>query len=417
MGRQIHPKNVVGRDRLIQDIWNHLGKAEGQNSLRFTAERRIGKTTVMSKMKAEPADGFDVLFLDVEGIDSCDELTEKLLNHMKPFLKPKEWVRKGFRGIWKTLEGIEIRGQVSEIGGQVKLPKKSVLSWQQKLEKVIEDFCNHRPNRTILLIFDELPYMLQKIDQVSTKAGKAHEALTLLDTFRALRQRHSNLRMIYAGSVGLHHVLRDLKKKGLPSQPYNDMWQIDIPPLTDDDALILANRLLGENRIRIDAGGQAIARRVTEQTSNVPFYMERIANMLALIDGPVTLEDVDRTVQNHLTSDHDHWEMEHFRSRLKDYYGGTIERTDGKRIPEAEIARSILDHFALAEEPQSIEQVWSIIRSQYALTDRMIVLELLKSLAQDHYLEDKTLGESRKRYSFRFPLIKRWWVIAQGLNS
>ena len=50
MAMQISPQNVVGRDRLIEQIWKKLES----KSLRFTAERRIGKTTVMKKMLAEP---------------------------------------------------------------------------------------------------------------------------------------------------------------------------------------------------------------------------------------------------------------------------------------------------------------------------------------------------------------------------
>jgi len=270
---------------------------------------------------------------------------------------------------------------------------------------------------TILLMFDELPYMLQKIDQVSSKAGRPHEALTLLDTFRALRQRHANLRMIFAGSVGLHHVLRDLKQAKLASEPVNNMPLIEIPPLEHDDALKLASQLLDAARVKFAGDRQAIAIRLIEQTSKVPFYMERIAGQLAMLGPPITLDDVDTTVLEQLTSDHDPWEMEHFRSRLETYYGRTLNGADGKPISEDAIARSVLDHFAVTDEPQSIEQVWSMIRGQFALTDRNIAVEMLNSLAQDHYLISKPHGDSQKRYTFRYPLIKRWWKIAQGLES
>ncbi|GEM_PF-1684579 len=53
MAVQISPRNVVGRDRLIEQVWKKLES----KSLRFTAERRIGKTTVMKKMLAEPKPG------------------------------------------------------------------------------------------------------------------------------------------------------------------------------------------------------------------------------------------------------------------------------------------------------------------------------------------------------------------------
>ncbi len=47
------------------------------------------------------------------------------------------------------------------------------------------------------------------------------------------------------------------------------------------------------------------------------------------------------------------------------------------------------------------------------LDDRDQIIQLLKSLAQDHYLT----SDSEKRYAFRFPLIRQWWALAQGLSS
>ncbi len=220
MANQIGPKNVVGRDKLIDSVWRKLET----NSLRFTAERRVGKTTVMTKMSAEPQPGYHVFFMDVEGI------------------------------------------------------------------------CEHNKDTKILLIFDELPYMLQKIASIGRDNESKTQAITLLDTLRSVRQKYTNLRMIYAGSVGLHHVLNDITGK----------------PLRDDD-----------------------------------------------------------------------------------------------------IARAILDHMATLTHPQSIEQIWNVVKSSFQLNDRNHIVNLLKSLALDHYLNcDQT-----KRYYFRFPLIQKWWKLAQGLEG
>jgi hypothetical protein len=406
MAIQKDPKNVVGRDPLIKHIWARLRMPPEQGSLRFTAERRVGKTTVMTKMAAEPADGFDVLFLEVEGIDSCNSLTELLLNRIRPFLTNTQTAHGWFNSFCNAIEGIEV-------GGIIKLPEKSKLGWQATLEKTIEGFCQNRPDRLILLMLDELPYMLQKIEQVSSKGERPHEALTLLDTFRALRQRCQNLRMIFAGSVGLHHVLRELKQTKLAAEPVNNMLTIEIHPLEDVDALQLASQLLKAEQVEFANAAQDITKRLIAQTSNVPFYMERIAGQLGMLGRPVTLLDVETTVLAQLTSDHDPWEMEHFRSRLEIYYYRTLNDANGQSISEAAIARCVLDHFAVNDEPQSIDDVWSIIRSQFALTDRQVIVQMLKSLGQDHYLTSDT----QKRYTFRFPLIKRWWKMAQGLES
>lgn len=406
MGIQIDPKNVIGRDRLIASVWNRLRRPPEEGSLRFLAERRIGKTTIITKMEAEPAEGFDVLFLEVEGIDSCDRLTELLLNRLRPRMTPTETARGWFNGLWQAIGGVEV-------GGVIKLPDKKSLDWRDTLEKVVEGFCLQRPDRLVLLMLDELPYMLQKINETSVAAGKPHEALTLLDTFRALRQRNRNLRMIFAGSVGLHHVLRDLRQSKLAAEPVNNMPPVEIPPLEDHDALTLAMRLLEAERVEFASPPEAIAHCLITQTSNVPFYMERIATRLGLLGRPITPPDIESAVLEQLTSDQDPWEMEHFRGRLDIYYRGTVTDANDRQIPEPRIARALLDHFATVEEPQSIDQVWTVVRGQFALTDRQLIVQMLKSLGQDHYL----ICDSRKRYSFRFPLVKRWWQIAQGLET
>ncbi|MDO9318316.1 MAG: hypothetical protein Q7V56_08965 [Gammaproteobacteria bacterium] len=360
----------------------------------------------MTKMAAEPAADFDVLFLEVEGIDSCNHLTELLLTRMRPLLTTTETAENWYSGLLNKIGGLEI-------GGVIKLPEMSKHGWQTTLEEAIGGFCQNRPDRLILLMFDELPYMLQKIDEVSSRVGRPHEALTLLDTFRALRQRHANLRMIFAGSIGLHHVLRKLKHANLAAEPVNNMPLIEIHPLEEVDAIKLALQLLNAEQVKFADDAQEIAKRLIDHTSNVPFYMERITSQLAMLGRPITLQDVDITFQDQLTNDYDPWEMEHFRGRLETYYRGTVIDVNNRSISENEIARCILDHFAVTDDSQTIEQVWLIVRSQFALTDRQLIVQMLKFLGQDHYL----ICDAQKRYTFRFPLIKRWWRIAQGLES
>jgi len=130
------------------------------------------------------------------------------------------------------------------------------------------------------------------------------------------------------------------------------------------------------------------------------------------MDRPVTLADIDQTVQKQLTSDNDPWEMEHFRERLGIYYGGTIKDANDREVANAEIASEVLDHFAVTDQPQSIEQVWEVVKAKLSLTDRQHIVRMLNSLAKDHYL----ISDAQKRYVFRFPLIQGWWKIAQGLD-
>ncbi len=64
--------------------------------------------------------------------------------------------------------------------------------------------------------------------------------MELLDTLRALRQSHSHLRMVFTGTIGLHHRLHALKRSGYANDPTNDMDVVEVPPLAAADAQELA---------------------------------------------------------------------------------------------------------------------------------------------------------------------------------
>ena len=181
--------------------------------------------------------------------------------------------------------------------------------------------------------------------------------------------------------------------------------------MQESDALILAARLVEEEQIQIAGDKNSILQRLVVLTDAVPFYLENVCTRLGEMEHPISVEDVEKTVRHQLTTALDPWEMEHFRDRLSIYFSGSVVAADGKEIPKAKIATKLLDALSSVSSPRSIEEIWQAVKAQYALTDRQCVVDLLRSLALDHYL----ISDADKKYSFRFPLIKNWWKLAQGL--
>lgn len=403
MAIQIDPANVIGRDELIGRIWKRLKT----HSIRFTAERRVGKTTVMTKMAAEPMPGYEVLFMELEGIDSPDRFVELLINRVRPLLSKTDTARSWLTSFREAIGGVEV-------AGVVKLPSTSKIGWQDTLAKTLEGVCEHQAGKTILLLLDEILYMLQKIASINRNGEEKTLALTLLDTLRSIRQRHSNLRMVFCGSIGLHRVVADLRQGALASEPTNDMPSVEIRALDEPDAIVLAERLLEHEAVEVSPEGRdATLQRLVHACDCVPFYLEAVCSRLGESEGAIDIHSVNETVLAQLTSDNDPWEMEHFRERLETYYSGTIDDTTGAAIRNADIARAILDHLAVGKEPQSIEQVWGVVKGGFRITDRNHVVKMLQPLALDHYL----VSDTKRRYAFRFPLIQRWWTMAQGLEQ
>lgn len=402
MAKQVAPENVVGRDKLIAQIW----KAIDRGSVVFTAERRIGKTTVLKKMEAEPVRGKVVLYADLEKVDSPTRFVEVVLTDLKKYLSKRATAGRWLTSLIGSIEG-------TEIGGVIKIPQQQKKGWQAILEKVLTDACNHQADHQIVFLWDEVPYMLQKIGALEEKSGSTeNSALAILDSLRAMRGENSNLRMIFTGSVGLHHVLTGLRGGQYASQPTNDMEKVEIGPLAPEDASTLARNLLVQERIECNPQ-DAVVEKIVELTDAVPFYIHRVVTRMAICEDIITPAIVEAEIRGHLTSDSDPWEMEHFRERLKIYYSGQLKDADGHDIAAASVAKALLDDLAVAVEPQSIDQCHAGMKSNMRFENRDDVLDLLNSLARDHYLVRDNAG----RYRFRFPLVQKWWRLAQGLNG
>lgn len=403
MAHQINPKRVIGRDNLIQTIWQRLDKGQ---SLRFTAERRIGKTTVMQKMQEEAKSKYHIVYVDGAGAETPEYFVEKLFQGLRNSLSRLHKTEKVFKAIRKSIGGIEI-------AGMIKLPVAEEEMWQPALEKILEEVCRKFPDQRFVLMVDELPYMLQKMEETARKNKKPSPSLHVMDVLRSLRQLHANLTMVFCGSVGLHHVITELKSTGLSSEPVNDMPLIEIHPLEKQDALILADRLFREEGVEVQGDRSHILEVLVEETDGFPFYMERVSEKLAESGASVGPEQITSRVQAQLADDRDPWEMEHFRSRLKEYYPGDLTTVNGIELPRRKLAEHLLNHLALAQEPQSIDQVFSAATATFELSDRNVIITMLGLLAQDHYL----ISDERRYYEFRFTLVKRWWRLAQGLES
>ena len=228
-------------------------------------------------------------------------------------------------------------------------------------------------------------------------------AAKVLDTLRELRQQHPNdLRMVFTGSIGMHHVLSRLHDASIATEPINDMYPIEVTPLAPVDAIELArNLVLGEGLACDDP--VSVAETIVNETDCFPFYIQHVVRSLALDDLPATSENVRELVMRHLVSNDDPWELSHFRERIRIYY-----RNQG----DPKLVGMLLDGLCLDSNPRSLRELQKDINSQTGDFDnRDRLVQVLRMMERDHYLTRLTDG----RYQFRFPLIRRWWRLDRGL--
>ena len=212
---------VIDRENEINKIWLAL---ENQ-SVVLVSERRVGKTSIMRKMEANPENGwFPILYL-VEGKEHPVEFVEGLYEILigKGIVKDKFHQLKKF--YIKYVGGEEI--------GSWKLPQIKN-NWKLLLDSMITDICNS--GIKVLIMLDELPLMLAKFikrDEIGPIG-----TMGFLDTLREMRNKYEatkNIFFIFCGSIGIQLVIKDLKKNhGYNSDPINNMKMISVSSMVSD---------------------------------------------------------------------------------------------------------------------------------------------------------------------------------------
>ena len=392
---------VFGREKVIERIWKLLL----EHSILFTAERRVGKTTVLNQLIETQKEGYRVIFSDLEKVDSPLEFINDVLNKIAPFVSIEERASGWFFKVWETLEG-------TEVGGLFKIPEHKEKDWKALLQTAINAICSNTDD-TVVFLWDELPYMLQKINEHEIANGSVERSsLKIMDTLRALRQEHSNLRMVFTGSIGLHHVLNTLTNDTYAAESVNDLEKVALLPLNENAAQEMAQFHLAKEAL-IAHPETNLAESISRQCDCIPFYIEKLIRRLTVREQKISEALIDQEIAYILTDANDDWELEHFRSRLSTYYKGVIFDTNEREIKKSAIAKAILNHCAVSAEPQSIDACYRAVKSSYSIDDRDMIITLLNNLVKDHYL----LRDEQGRYRFCFSLVQRWWLLAEGLTE
>ena len=378
-GGAISPNEVVGRDRLITNIWSVLER----QSLTLSAERRMGKTTVMRKMEEEGNGNQLIIRRTLENVRSPVEFVELVWQDIEDYLSKKEKAKR-VRDFLSQISGVEFAG--------IRFPDIAKTHWKTLLTKAIEDLVENQDCQVVFL-WDEIPFMLDNIGKVDQAA-----AMEVLDTLRALRQTYPKVRMVFTGSIGLHHIINDLKQTGYSGEPINDMYPMDLPPLTIEDATELTIRLMqGEKIAALNL--QITAKEIAETVGCIPFYIHHVVNKLKFIDGSINHDIVSKVISDSLIDPLNPWQMEHYRSRIDNYYDS------GQQV----YALEILDRLA-TEQALTFNELWNRLSLNPQIQDKEMARSILRLLLKDYYLI-----QENKNYSFRYELVKKYWQLSRDL--
>ena len=375
-GGEIAPDEIIGREALIQQLWERLE----QQSIIFIGERRIGKSSILKKMATEPHNNMLSIYRDLEGIRTPIEFVEKVWQDIEIHLKQEGKAIK-VRNLLSQLQSTQFTGfRFPTIAGEY---------WKDLLTLAIEDVITLQ-KKQIVFIWDEIPHMLENFP--------AHAAMEVLDTLRSLRQTHPDLRTIFSGSIGLHHIFKNLQKAGYRNDPTNDMYTIDGQPLMLEDAIKLTSYLIeGENLPTFNV--EKSARDIAEAVDCIPFYIHHLIERLKTVGEEVTQAVIVNTVEESLRNPLNPWKMDHYRERIDNYY--TEEQKP--------YALNILDLLAI-NPPTTFQKLWQILYSDPQTNKKEMARTIIRLLMKDYYLI-----QTGSIYSFRYQLVQQYWRLSRGL--
>lgn len=382
-GGNLSPNEVVGRDRFIARLWRILDR----QSLVLTAERRMGKTSVIKKMVAEVPAGTIAIYRDLEGIKSARDFTNRVLQNVYEYLGQVRKSAERVTAFLKTVEGFEI-------GGILKLPERAAPEWKTVLRKALEDLLEQR-SETIIFFWDEMPLMLYDIKRQEGESV----AEEILDELRSLRQTYHNVRMVFTGSIGLHHVMTQLRQAGYSNNPTNDMQVLDLPPIELANAIALAEQLMEGESLEI-SNRHEIAQEIAIAVDNIPFLIHRLVDHLVCDVDNLSGVNVSQIIEGYMIDPQDPWNLRHYGDRIQTYYPGS----------DALLALAILDVLAIESEPLSLLEIHN--RLTLEDWDKESVRRMLNLLQRDHYV----LQSAVNAFKFRFGLIQQYWVVSRGLT-
>lgn len=364
-GSTIDPANAIGRQATRERARNEL--REG-NNLSLNDPRRMGKTVWLDLFSSNPGEGFEVVKIDYEGIETAEEFLVRTVAELgKHRSLPSQAVTK----LKALFNNIEVTGGPITVRSGV-----STRSPTELLEDVIREVEGNLADDLLFVIaMDEVPIAIKNVAHNEGPAPASH----LLQTLRGLRRGGSGLRWIVSGSVGFHHVLRlcDATEGAV-----NDLVNLPLGPLEVDDASELAERLLlGINR----APGEGAVEALVESSGGIPFLIHALAHRLD--DGgtgPVFAKEVADSFVDFVADRDESRAVTHLLTRLDLLYG---DQTDA--------AEAILDRVAL-EGPS-------------VASDLDAERRLLDSLIDDHYLVERHHAEG-PTVSWRYDVLRRIWI-------
>lgn len=372
-GAALPPEKIYGRDTIIEEYWKILAKT----SILLTAPRRMGKSSVLTKMASAPPAHVRVIKSDLQALKTPMALVQALTTQAEAHLGIVTRAKVGVSGWFQRFQGVDT--------SLVKLTLTEA-SWSTDLTLLFDALQSwaEQEDRAVLLLWDEFTWFLMNLVQQKQN----ERAIQVLDLLRSIRQdaRHPRLRFVLTGSIGMSEVLDHLRSAGYAFEPLNDVSKQVLPVMAIEQGVELALH-------HLPPAHAALAEPLVRRCEGHPFIMQHVLGRLD--NAGSWSETAMKSAYDALIEEvQDPLELGAYERRLEQYYP-TLHP----------IMRRVLDE--LAQRKRTVDD----LTAQLGI-ERDQVLTVLQRLERDLYL--KRVG---KQYTFALELLRRYWALHRSIQT
>ena len=390
----IRPDKIVGRDDELQRLRTLLKS----QSVTIEEFRRMGKTLLVQKLEylsVKNDESNKVIYFMLQGVKDITELTDVLLDTLreKERLGLLKVVWHGVQTLYNTFKPEEVK--IQEV--TFKLPEFRT-KWKDALSACIKDLAvrTREDNEILTLVLDEFPVMLW--DWMEN--DKAQDAIELLDLFRNIRinlKEQGHIRFVVCGSVGMQVVLDRLRREHrYTGEPFNDMTSFRLEAMQETDALFLC-QCLALSGFTYSGDPQVIYQRICRFTESLPFYMNKIFQIIQLNHNGEISDETINAAEECLLNDSDQGKtFDQLYQRIGIYY----------EDPKAERMIAILSQLTMQDGFVSEND----LRMSNQTDNKAVFVNALETLWKEQYLT-RTIENGMRHYQFKYNLIKQWWKL------
>lgn len=353
-------------------VRQHLLSTLERKSLLLYGPRRVGKSTELDRLVANPPPGRRVIRIDLEGHlhNPIQELAEAARVHL---------VEAGLLRLAPT-PGVK---SVQVAGFGLTLSEQEVEDpWRTLQGDLLSAVAS---SDGLVLALDEVPWWLEAIE-TKLGAGQARSALAAL---RRLRQRtglRHRLRMILTGSIGLSALAAELGA----SAELNDLEQVIMPPLDPaQGAALFESQLAG---FSLPCTPRA-AQEANRLAGGSPHWIKRLATLCST--GASSKAEVEAAVDQLLTP----MRRNEFRDEGREHF----ERRHRARMPALLAILEAVSHVDTGAPRQGA--INAAISALPRLTNAQ-AMECVFLLMDEFYLRPA----EEDSLDWVNPLFRRWWL-------